>query len=92
MVAIGIKALKNRLSEYVRLAASGETVLVLDRKRMVAEIHPPSPGRHARIEDARLADGVRRGYLTPPRAPRSGPRPRCPQAPLAELDKGRAER
>lgn len=37
MLAVGIKVLKNRLSEYVRLAAGGETVLVLDRNRVVAE-------------------------------------------------------
>jgi antitoxin (DNA-binding transcriptional repressor) of toxin-antitoxin stability system len=28
MRAVGLKVLKNKLSEYVRLAASGETVLV----------------------------------------------------------------
>ena len=37
MRAVGLKVLKNRLSEYVRLAASGETVLVTDRERVVAE-------------------------------------------------------
>jgi antitoxin (DNA-binding transcriptional repressor) of toxin-antitoxin stability system len=31
MRAVGLKILKNRLSEYVRLAAAGETVLVTDR-------------------------------------------------------------
>jgi len=37
MRAVGIKVLKNRLFEYVRLAASGESVLVTDRDRVVAE-------------------------------------------------------
>ena len=40
MRAVGLRVLKNRLSEYVRLAASGETVLVTDRERVVAEIVP----------------------------------------------------
>jgi antitoxin (DNA-binding transcriptional repressor) of toxin-antitoxin stability system len=61
MRAVGIKELKNRLSEYVRVAASGETVLVTDRDRA-----------------------------------RSGPLPRRPVAPLAEiladLDEARGER
>jgi len=35
MRAVGLKILKNRLSEYVRLAASGETVLVTDRERLL---------------------------------------------------------
>lgn len=38
MRAVGLKILKNKLSEYVRLAASGETVLVTDRERVVAEL------------------------------------------------------
>ena len=41
MRAVGLKVLKNKLSEYVRLAAGGETVLITDRDRVVAEIVPP---------------------------------------------------
>jgi prevent-host-death family protein len=38
---VGLKVLKNKLSEYVRAAAAGETVLVTDRNRVVAELVPP---------------------------------------------------
>ena len=41
MRSVGIKILKNRLSEYVRLAASGEVVLVTDRDHVVAELVAP---------------------------------------------------
>jgi prevent-host-death family protein len=41
MRTVGLKTLKNKLSEYVRAAASGETVLVTDRNRVVAELVPP---------------------------------------------------
>ena len=34
MRSVGIKLLKNKLSEYIRLAAGGETVLVTDRDRV----------------------------------------------------------
>lgn len=37
----GIRELKDHLSEYVRLAASGEVVLVTDRGRVVAELRSP---------------------------------------------------
>jgi antitoxin (DNA-binding transcriptional repressor) of toxin-antitoxin stability system len=37
MRAVGIKVLKNKLSEYVRLAERGETILVTDRDPVVAE-------------------------------------------------------
>ncbi len=52
MRAVGLKTLKNKLSEYVRLAASGETVLVTDRDRMVAEIVALQAGRGAFLGDA----------------------------------------
>ena len=69
MRAVGIKALKNKLSEYVRVAAGGETVLVTDRDRVVAELGPPQQGRATDVSDALLADVVRRGWLRPPIAP-----------------------
>jgi prevent-host-death family protein len=34
MRTVGIKVLKNKLSEYVRAAEAGETVLVTDRDRV----------------------------------------------------------
>ena len=45
MRAVGIKTLKNKLSEYVRLAAAGETVLISDRDRGVAQLGPPEADR-----------------------------------------------
>ena len=84
MRSVGLKVLNNRLSEYVRLAAAGETVLVTDRDRVVAEIVPPRAERSPILADALLADAVRKGWLTPPAAPRSEP-PRAP-APIMTLD------
>ncbi|MCU0724433.1 MAG: hypothetical protein MUE73_01385 [Planctomycetes bacterium] len=40
MKAVGIKNLKAKLSEYIRLAKAGETVLVTERDEVVAEIRP----------------------------------------------------
>lgn len=40
MKAVGIKQFKARLSEYVRLAKAGETVLVTEREEVVAELRP----------------------------------------------------
>ena len=97
MRSVGIKVLNSRLSEYVRLAAAGETVLVTDRDRVVAEIGPPRAERSPILADALLADAVRKGWLTPPAAPGSEP-PRVP-APimtldqiLTELDEDRSDR
>jgi prevent-host-death family protein len=40
MKTVGLKILKNKLSEYIRAAASGETIVVTDRGRPVVEINP----------------------------------------------------
>jgi antitoxin (DNA-binding transcriptional repressor) of toxin-antitoxin stability system len=86
MRSVGLEMLKNRLSEYVRLAAAGETVLVTDHDRVVAEIVPPQPGRTAlRSEDDFIAQGVREGWLTPATAPPGDPPPRKPAVPFDEL-------
>lgn len=84
MRSVGLKVLKNRLSEYVRLAAAGERVLVTDRDRVVAELRPPE-GRGPLSSDALLAEAMRRGWLSAPLAVRETPPPRVPVAPLAEL-------
>ena len=94
--AVGLKILKNRLSEYVRLAASGEIVLVTDRDRVVAELVPPRAERAPAVADALLADVVRQGWLTPPLMPGSGIPPRAPvtslKVLLEELAQDRADR
>ena len=94
--AVGLKVLKNKLSEYVRLVASGETVLITDRDRVVAELVPPAEGRAQTVDDVALADLVRHGWLTPPLIGPGGDVPRRPilrfTTLLEELDRDRADR
>jgi antitoxin (DNA-binding transcriptional repressor) of toxin-antitoxin stability system len=96
MRSVGVKILKNKLSEYVRLAASGETVLVTDRDRVVAELGPPRPGRAPALADALLAEAVHEGWIKAPLLVAEGPPPRLPVARWAalaeELEKDRGER
>lgn len=89
MIAVGLKDLKNRLSEYVRIAARGETVLVTDRDRVVAQLGPPLPERSVVIADARLAEVVRRGWLTPPLVGAGASPP--PRLPVARFDEVQSE-
>lgn len=85
MRAVGLRVLKNRLSEYVRLVEGGETVLVTDRDRVVAEIVPPAPERSRTYQDALLADAVRKGWLTPALGPTTTRPPRRPVARFRDL-------
>ena len=97
MRLVGIKVLNSKLSEYVRLAASGETILVTDRDRVVAELGPIRETRSPILADAFLADAVRSGVMTPPALAGSGPPPAPPgvaplEEVLADLDESRSDR
>jgi len=85
MRIVGLKILKNKLSEYVRLAAGGETIVVTDRSRVVAEITPPRPGLDRLMADTVLARGVREGWLKSATSRDTGPPPRKPVATFAEI-------
>ena len=97
MDPVGIKALKNKLSEYVRAAAAGETVLVTDRGRVVAELVAPRLHADATPAQQRMGGLVRQGLLTPAkilpksRLPRRKPVAKLDEV-LRDLDKGRAGR
>ncbi|MGB8933205.1 MAG: hypothetical protein WCC48_18320 [Anaeromyxobacteraceae bacterium] len=69
MRTVGLKVLKNKLSEYVRIAAQGERVLIADRDRVVAELVPPGEGRAERASDAVLANLFREGLVSPALSP-----------------------
>lgn len=91
MKSVGLKVLKNRLSEYVRLAASGETVLVTDRDRVVAELVPPQPGRSLFLAETLLADAVSQGLIVPPSIVSKEPPTGLPVAKLEVVLKELAE-
>ena len=85
MRSVGLKVLKNKLAEYVRLVAGGETVLVTDRDRVVAEIVPPRGGRSPLLADAMLAEAVREGWIAPPALAGDGVPPRRPVMAFRDL-------
>jgi len=85
MRVVGIKVLKNKLSEYIRLAASGETVLVTDRDQVVAELTRPQASRSSLVSDTVLAEFVRKGWLSPPLVKSNVAPPRAPVAPFKEI-------
>jgi antitoxin (DNA-binding transcriptional repressor) of toxin-antitoxin stability system len=80
MRTVGLKILKNKLSEYVRLAASGETLAITDRGRVVAELSPPSqvPSVEGRPLSPFEIRGMREGWLTPARIRDGSPPPGKP--------------
>jgi antitoxin (DNA-binding transcriptional repressor) of toxin-antitoxin stability system len=65
MKSVGVKQLKSRLSEYLRLVRGGETVLVTDRDEVVAELRPTrrQPGAADSL-DALMDSLADRGEVT----------------------------
>jgi len=96
MRVVGLKVLKNKLSEYVRLAAGGETILITDHDKVVAELRAPGPARGPDVADTVLVELVRKGLMTPARNRQSRIPARKPvmtlKQLLKELDEIRADR
>ncbi|HEU5298773.1 MAG TPA: type II toxin-antitoxin system prevent-host-death family antitoxin [bacterium] len=70
MATVGVRELKNRLTQFLRRARQGEEVVVTERGRPIAVIRPIGPGETASGLDARLARLAAQGFLTlPARAP-----------------------
>ena len=96
MQKVGIKALKNDLSHYIRLAAAGETVLVTDRDRVVAELVPPRVAEGSTLAERNWAELVRRGVVRLATVPLTAPPPKNPimtfKQLMADLDADRDDR
>ncbi len=64
MKTVGVRELKNKLSEYLRRVRLGESVLVTDRGEVVAELLPPGRGQGDPSVPAGLQSLAKRGLLT----------------------------
>ena len=64
MVSVGVRDLKNRLSEYLRRVRSGESVLVTDRGEVVAELLPPGQRQTDPSVPAGLLALAKRGLVS----------------------------
>ena len=64
MRTVGIRELKNSLSEYIRRIRAGETVLVTDRGEIVAELSAPGASRSDPSVPPGLVALARRGLAT----------------------------
>jgi prevent-host-death family protein len=98
MRTVGLKTLKNKLGEYVRSAAAGETIVITDRDHPVAEINPARQVPDRYKDHPVLARGIREGWITPAKNPGGLLPPRNPipgytlEELLADLDRDREDR
>ena len=64
MKTVGIRELKNHLSEYLRKVRLGDSVLITDRGEVVAEFSPPGRVSSDTSLPAGLLTLARRGLVT----------------------------
>jgi prevent-host-death family protein len=88
MQTVGIKLLKDNLSAYVRAAEAGDTILVTDRGRIVAELVPPRALGSASTEEEILAELSREGILAAPKRRATSPPTRTELASFEDLMDG----
>ncbi len=66
MATVGVRELKNRLTQYLRRARRGEEVVVTDRGKPIVLIRPIHAGQPVQSLDARLATLASQGMVTLP--------------------------
>lgn len=83
MTTVGARELKNRLGRYLRQVRTGETILVTERGRPVAELRPLPPA--ALDLDTRLGELAAKGLIRLPTRRKSPtiPRVELPGPPLS---------
>lgn len=84
VIKVDLDALREGLSEHVRRASSGETLLIVEHDRVLAELGPPRRTQEEPRSEGPLDALVRDGLVTPATAP-GGARPRIPP-PRAKLE------
>ena len=96
MVSVGVRELKNRLSEYLRMVRRGEEILVTDRGEPVAELRQPSSASHTaaypELERRARAGKVRLGAPNRSDLYPSLPSPMPPGTARRLLDEERGDR
>ena len=98
MKQVGIRELKDHLSEYIRHVREGEVVVVTDRGEVVAELRAPSVDSELEKRYPGLAEMARKGLVRLPLKPNHpGAYPRLqsvtpPGTAARLLDEDRGER
>ena len=77
MKSVGVRELKNRLSEYLRLVRAGEEILVTDRDEAVAQLvrprlqHSENPGVDLLVSQGLATAGAKNARRLYPRMSRA---------------------
>ena len=86
MAAVGIRELKNRLSQYLKRVRAGERLVVTERGKPVAIISPPPLTLEDDRIEAMLREGIARWGGGKPRGSSRPPRVKGPSVAKAVIE------
>ena len=86
MDSVGVRELRDRLSEYLRRVKAGERLVVTERGRPVALLSPPADTPADRRLEAMLRDGAGRWQGGKPRGAARPPRIKGPSIAQAVVE------
>ena len=86
MAAVGIRELKNRLSQYLKRVRAGERVIVTERGKPVAILSPPPTSQADRHIETMLREGIARWGGGKPRGAPHPPRIKGPSVAQAVIE------
>lgn len=66
MRAVGIRELKARISQFLRLVEAGESILVTRRGTVVAEVRPAGTTTQSTVPESGLAELIQAGRAVAP--------------------------
>lgn len=86
MATVGVRELKNRLSQHLKQVKAGERLVVTERGKPVAIIMPPSVTPADQCIEAMLREGIARWSGGKPRGARRPPRIKGPSVTQAVIE------
>ena len=77
MTSVGVRALRNNLSEYLRRVREGELLVITDRGKPVGELGPAAGGRNAELARMLVRKGAAGWSGGKPKGLSAAPRPKA---------------
>ncbi len=77
MVSVGVRELRDNLSEYLSRVRDGESLVITDRGKPIGELGPVAGGRSAELARTLVRQGVASWHGGKPKGLSGAPRPKA---------------
>lgn len=86
MASVGVRDLRDNLSEYLRRVREGELLVITDRGKPIGELGPPAEGRNAERARTLVRNGVASWNGGKPKGLSGAPRPKAGLVSVAVIE------